>query len=832
MQSIPPLISSLALLAAAGVVFRLAKPHRFRHAGWLAAIAPAIVTVWQLLQVDNVASGVFPLESYDWAPQLGLILSLRLDGLALFFGIIITGIGTMIAVYTAYYLEDDPRQGFFYSLLFIFMASMLGLVWSDNLISLFVFWEGTSITSYLMIAYKSQYKDAVYGGRRAMLVTGLGGLAMLFGLVLLGVEAGTYSISAIIATPGLVDSPLYPAALFLLLVGAFTKSAQFPFHFWLPGAMAAPTPASAYLHSATMVKAGVFLLARLHPALSDSPLWFWSLFICGGITMVLGATSALRYFDIKGLLAYATVSQLGILVMLLAFRVEYAYTAVVISILAHALYKGPLFLVAGIVDHATGTRDLRRFGGLGREMPLVAAVAVVAALSMAGLPPLFGFVAKELLLETAYQYTLDPLTMVVGWIGFIAVAVTGAFFVGYSLTLLWELFFRPKPTEGEHAHIHHAPDVWITLPPLLLALVGTSIPFFMAAIEGPFFDPVAGAIAGYPITMHLALWHGWNLVLITSLVAIVAGVLIFFGRGTIRAGFERVPSQINGVYIFDKIIYSGYDFANWATRTVQGGTLSSQASVMIGAGVTMLIVALLRSNWLLDLGVNWAEMPRIPEVALAATAIIAAFITVRVRTRLNAIISVGVVGIIATLYFVFFDAPDLALTQLLIDILTIVLLILVFYRMPPQELPPINRRLRIRNMAVAISAGFLGFFLVLFAVGERYHPVISDYFSLNAVALGHGANVVNVILVDFRALDTLGEITVLAIAAVGGYALLRSIMLREKPPATRPVISSDSGGDSAHGDGGHSDAGHGDAGHSDAGHSASHNGETEAEKHA
>jgi multicomponent Na+:H+ antiporter subunit A len=793
MQNIPPLVSSLALLTLTGLILRLVAPHRFRHAGWLAAIPPAMVTAWQIAQINQVAAGQFLAETYAWAPQLGLSLSLRLDGLALFFGLIITGIGTAIALYTAYYLEDDRRQGFFYCLLFLFMASMLGLVWSDNLLTLFVFWEGTSITSYLLIAYKSEYQDAVYGGRRALLVTGLGGLAMLFGLVLLGSEAGSYSISEIIATPGLEESALYPAALFLLLIGAFTKSAQFPFHFWLPGAMAAPTPASAYLHSATMVKAGVFLLARLHPALSDSPLWFWSLFLAGGITMLLGATSALRYHDIKGLLAYATVSQLGILVMLLAFRSEYAYTAVVISILAHALYKGPLFLIAGIVDHATGTRDLRRFGGLGRQMPLVAGAAVLAGVSMAGLPPLFGFVAKELLLETVYQVAYDPVTATVGWIGFIATAITGAFFVGYSFTLLWELFFRPHPTQGEHAHIHHAPDFWFVLPPLALTLLGTSIPFFMATIEGPFFDPVASAIAGFPIQMHLALWHGWNLVLITSLLAIGAGTLIFLGRDGVRAAFARVPANINGAYLFDKIIYANYDLANWTTRTVQGGTLSSQVSVMISAGVIVLVTALVFSNRLQDLAVNWTNTPRIPELTLAATAIIAALIAVRVRTRLNAIISVGVVGIIATLFFVFFDAPDLALTQLLIDILTIVLLILVFYRMPPQELPPISRPLRIRNTAVAVAAGFFGFFLVLFAVGDPFYPTISDYFSLNAVALGHGANVVNVILVDFRALDTLGEITVLAIAAVGGYALLRSVLLRESPPATRPVAQTTAG---------------------------------------
>ncbi len=365
----PVLLLSLLLLSATGLLLWIVRPHRFRFAGWLAAIPPALVTALQLSQLVPVSQGIFLNEVYPWAPSLWLEVNLWLDGLALLFGLIITGIGTAVALYTAYYFEDDERQGYFYLLLFLFMTSMLGLVWSNNLLTLFVFWEGTSITSYLLIAFKTKDPASLKGGRTAFVVTGFGGLAMLAGFTLIGVETGTLNIAELLSMD-LTTNPYYPIFLGLILLGAFTKSAQFPFHFWLPGAMAAPTPASAYLHSATMVKAGVFLLARLHPTLSDSPLWFWTLLIVGGITMLLGAISAIRYYDMKALLAYATVSQLGVLVMLLAFQGEEAYIAVAVGILAHALYKGPLFMVAGIVDHATGTRDLRRLGRAGAPAAL------------------------------------------------------------------------------------------------------------------------------------------------------------------------------------------------------------------------------------------------------------------------------------------------------------------------------------------------------------------------------------------------------------------------------------------------------------------------------
>jgi len=782
---VPALTISLVTLAITGPILWLLRPHRSRLFAWLAALPPLAVTVWLLFQSIPISQGAVIAESYAWAPAYGLELSLRLDGLGLLFGLVIAGIGTGIALYTGYYFDDDSSQGFFYFLLFLFMSSMLGVVWTDNLLALFVFWEGTSITSYLLIGFRTDDKKAMAGARTAFVVTGLGALAMLGGFVILGISAGTYTISELVTMPDLMADPIIPVALVLVLLGAFTKSAQFPFQFWLPGAMAAPTPASAYLHSATMVKAGVYLLARLHPAFAGNDLWFWSLFIVGGITMLLGAISALRYYDLKALLAYATVSQLGILVMLLAFDSEYAYVAVAIGILAHALYKGPLFMMAGIIDHATGTRDIRRLAALWRPLPWVAAVGFIAGLSMAGIPPFFGFLAKETLLETFYEFGLSE--GMAGWIGFIMAAVTGAFFVGYSFTLMWETFLRKRPAEEPAATVHHAPPFAFVLPPLALALTGVIAVIFLGPLSEYIIGPAAGAISGVTLEVHLALWHGFTPILITSLIAISAGVVIFLLRNSVRAAFTHAPARMTSSYAFDQIDKGSYAVADWSTSKVQGGTLATQASIVMLAGVIVLFFAIFRMGLGNEIWSRWDIRDvdiRLYEALTVILIIFAAITTTRARSRLTGIISIGVVGIAVTLFFVLYSAPDLALTQLLVEVLTVVLLILIFYRIPEEDRPVLPRNAHIRNVAVAALAGIFGFTLTLVALPGAYTPVISDYFLLNSVAGGHGGNVVNVILVDFRGYDTMGEITVLVIAALGGYALLRAPRFR--PLHTEP----------------------------------------------
>ena len=793
------LAASIALIFISGVILYWIRPYKRPWAGWLSALPPLAVTLWQVSAAlpslgsttakaagDNGAlpNGAFFVEQYRWIESLGLELSFRLDGLSLLFGLIISGVGAAVALYTHYYLEDDERQGYFYLSLFAFMASMLGLVWADNLLTLFVFWEGTSVTSYLLIGYSHRSAVARGGARNAFIVTAGGGLALIAGMILLGQQSGTYTISEIVSRPGLTELDLYPGILVLILVGAFTKSAQFPFHWWLPGAMAAPTPASAYLHSATMVKAGIYLLARLHPALSDHPMWLWALLTFGGITMLVGAVTAVRHWDMKALLAYATVGQLGVLTTLLAFRSEAALLAVVIGILAHALYKGPLFLVAGIVDHATGIRDLRRLAGLRHALPVTTAVALLAALSMAGIPPLFGFVAKEALLESLFETAEHG--AFAGWIAFGAAAVAGAFFVTYSLTLLWEAFLRPgsdSKAEGSakesdshlaRTHVHHAPPKPFVAAPLLLVALGTIAPFALQPLD-TFLTHAAASISGAPVHKHAALWHGLTPALLTSLLAIAAGVWLFFNRSFLRRTMAMLPENLRGVVIFQRALDGIYGLGQVTARFSQGYTLATQAAIVLVAAFVPVAVAL-RQIAPGDLLPSNDVLPGPHETVLILLTVVSAYVTVRIRTSLGAIISLGVVGVSVTLFYVFFSAPDLALTQLLIEVLTVVLLVLVFTKLPPDTRPPMQRLKQTRNILVALAAGAFGFFLVLFNTSGAMQAAqtISGFFLHNAVPSGQGSNVVNVILVDFRAWDTMGEITVLALAALGGYALLNA----------------------------------------------------------
>jgi multicomponent Na+:H+ antiporter subunit A len=747
------------------------------------------VALWLCLQLPQISAGNVISATLPWSPRLGLEVALRVDGLAAFFGLIITVIGAAIAVYTGYYLENHPRQGVFYAELFLFMTSMLGLVWADSLLMLYAFWEGTSITSYLLIGFNDDDPAAQDGARRAFLVTTLGGLAMLMGMVLLGTEAGSYSISRLLDTPDLMQGVFAPAALLLIMLGAFTKSAQFPFHFWLPGAMAAPTPASAYLHSATMVKAGVYLLARLHPALSDHPIWFWGLLLVGSATLLVAAIVALRQSDIKALLAYATVSQLGLFVALLAFRSEAAYIAVIVYILAHALYKAPLFLVAGIIDHATGTRDLRRLANLRTSLPVTTLIALLAALSMAGVPPMFGFVAKELMLQSS----LDAgATMgAIGWIVLLVNVIAAGLTAAAAFILLWEAFFRRHSSEGEAAHVHHPPSPPFVAAPLLLVLIAVAIPFLLPPLERMLFAPAIISVSGSVVEPHLALWHGFNFTLLLSILALLAGVLIFAVRAPVRRVLAISLRHIDATQVWEAAVGRGYQLAYWVTRYVQGITLLRQASGLLTSAVVVMVVVLGAVRWPDDFPINWEVEPHVSEVTMAALAIFSAVITVVAPSRLGAIISMGVVGMAITLYFVFHSAPDLAITQLLVDILTVVLLILVFYRIPPNEYMRRSKGADTPGLILSIFIGVLGFFFVLFTVSRPFFPVIGDYFIYNAVPLGHGGNVVNVILVDFRAFDTYGEVTVLGIAAIGGYAVLRAGLFRFRPPDPLKVDAAD-----------------------------------------
>jgi len=764
---------ALAVVVLSGFVVALVAPtvtrHRHNAAGWLIALLPLALTLYFVAQLPRLARGEVLTFAAPWVAELGLAFSLRADGLGVLFALLISGIGTLIVIYAGGYLHGNPFLGRFYAWLLVFMASMLGVALADNLIVLFVFWELTSLSSYILIGFEHESASARAAALQAMLVTGAGGLAMLAGLLLLGQVSGSLELSALLTQgDALRASPLYPAALLLVLLGAFSKSAQFPFHFWLPNAMQAPTPVSAYLHSATMVKAGVYLLARLNPALGGTDLWLYAVGGIGAATMLLGGYLALTQTDLKRLLAYSTVSALGTLTMLIGLGTSLALKAMVVFVLAHALYKGALFLIAGAVDHATGTRDVTQLGGLARAMPITASAAVLAALAMAGVPPLFGFIAKELIYEVGLE-------LGVWWIS--AIVASALFTVFIASTIALGVFFGQTRHTPKHAH--EAPSsLW--LGPVVLAglslLIG-SAPELVSAI---LIAPTVAAISGKPVAVKLALWHGVTPALLLSLATVLVGIGLFFARDALRR--LLAPLRWSGAEQTYALALDGLNaLARGQTRVLQNGYLRRYLMTIVLATVGLTGAVLLNQPiWNQLSNLPWETIwqdARFYELGLAVLIVLATIAAVVSPSRLGAVAALGVVGYSISLIFLAFGAPDLAMTQFTIESLSVLLFVLVFYHLPRFTRLSTSRA-RVRDAVIAALAGGLMTLFVLLAVGVQFQPSISDYFLENALPLAHGRNVVNVILVDFRGLDTLGEITVLGIAALGAYALLK--LRREK----------------------------------------------------
>lgn len=755
-----------------GFVLALAAPGLYRltgrASGWLLALLPLALTAYFITLLAPIASGETVHARHDWVPSLGVGLSFTLDGLSLLFALLIGGVGALVLVYAGGYLAGHPQLGRLYAFLLMFMASMLGLVLADNVLVLFVFWELTSISSYFLIGFDHDRREARAAALQALLVTGGGGLALLAGLLLLGQAGGSLELSALL-THGdrLRAHPLYVPALVLILLGAFTKSAQFPFHFWLPGAMEAPTPVSAYLHSATMVKAGVYLLARLSPALGGTDVWVGTVSVAGGATMLLGAWMALGQSDLKRILAYSTVSALGTLTLLLGLGGPLAVQAAVAYLLAHALYKGTLFLVAGALDHETGTRDADHLGGLGRAMPLTAAAAALAALSMAGLPPLFGFVAKELSYEAALH------APAAGWVAAAAVAANVPLVAVAGLVGL-------RPFLGAAVSTHrqaHEPPPSLLLGPLALAGLSVAFGLWLGGAER-LASAASTSVLGQPATVHLALWHGLTPALALSAVTLAGGVGAYAGRGLLRRASSRWEGAARwGPAGWYELALKGLHWlAVGLTGMLQSGYLRYYLMITVAATAGLTGYALIGRRPL-AVAVDWSDL-RFYEAGLAVLILLATLAAVLLKSRLAAIAALGVVGYGVALVFVLFGAPDLAMTQFLVETLTVILFVLVFYHLPESRTVS-DGAARWRDAALAVAGGAVMTALVLVGTPENYPP-ISAYFVENSVPRGHGRNVVNVILVDFRGLDTLGEITVLSVAAVGVYALLK---LRKRPDA-------------------------------------------------
>jgi multicomponent K+:H+ antiporter subunit A len=782
------IIFAAALVAALYGLPGLNRRGNITQLSWLLALAPTAAFILLAIRVPVVNEGVVLTWQWQWLPSLGLSLGFYVDSLALFFGLLVTFIGILVVVYTGYYYKGDQSAWRFLTYLLLFMVSMLGLVLAGDVLTLFLFWEGTSILSYLLVAYKTESKEARYGAFRALFITGGGGIALLAGLLFVSTIAGGTDYATILNSGDVLRSnETYAVMLALVAFGAFTKSAQWPAHIWLPGAMSAPTPASAYLHSATMVKAGIYLMARMNPALGFTETWFWLLTITGGITMITGAYLGLKQNDLKALLAYSTISQLGILMILIGQDISEAYKALVIGILAHALYKSALFMVAGIVDHETGTRDMRRLGGLARVMPFTFGAALLAALSMAGLPPMFGFLAKETLLATAVHPSLPPLLATLFRWGAV---LAGALMLAQAGLLIYETFLG-KPKDPS-VHGHEAP-----LPMWLAPAIPAALSIILAILPGPkeeaaLLSGAAQDAFGEPVKVSFVLFHGLTVELLLSLVAITLGTLMFIFRHQIRAWQQQLLPNLsfNALY---RWVLSAIDRAAYAATRLQQGKLRPYLVIMLVAAILLVGGLSLTQSLPGSEPLSWPDIDfhgglLILRVMAPLIVIGASAATIALRRDFSAVLALGASGLAMALIFVLEPAPDVALVQIVVDILALVILVLALTRLPREQrhkaqfLSSTRGDDRTRRgtpswIWQALLAGVLGVIVAgvtLFALLDRgpQDSVVSPYYAENAKSATGSTDIVGAVVVDFRALDTLIEITVFSLVGLGIAVLL------------------------------------------------------------
>lgn len=751
-----------ALLIAIG-----SRRGRALHSG-VAAAGSALGLAIVLAMAGGVLGGQVLAVSAPWVPALGLDFSLMVDPLGLMFAAMILGIGLLVVIFGYFYLSPTEATGRFFASLMLFQGAMLGIVVSGNVLLLLVFWELTSLSSFLLIGFWKHKAEARQGARMALAVTGGGGLVLIAGLVLLGMIAGSFDLMTILQRGDIVQaSPLYPVMLILILIGCFTKSAQFPFHFWLPHAMAAPTPVSAYLHSATMVKAGVFLLARLWPVLAGTELYTVIVTSVGLTTMLFGAWVALFRHDLKSILAYSTISQLGLLVMLLGFSIRMAVVGAVLHIINHAAFKAALFMSAGIVDHEAGTRDIRKLGGLAKAMPITALVATIAAASMAGLPPLGGFISKEMMLDETLHIGLFGKS----WLVPVVATVAATLSVAYSLRLAVHLFFG-KPRDAQAHDKAHDPGAGMWASPAFLVVTAVSLGLIPMTLAGPLVSAVAGAVLGeMPPPLGLALWHGINPALVMSIVAVAIGTLMLWQHAGLLRANESVW-HLDAKLLFERTMA----FADKRIRKLMVATHTPSLQRMLLATFAVIVVLIIDGALTGGGSLTGSRtgLPASPVAVIAWGLLIAAtFAVVRAqRQRFLVLIYISVIGLVIALIFVHLSAPDLALTQISVEVVTILLLLLALNLLPKTPLQLSGNPRHIRDAALAISGG-AGIGGAAWAMLTRNpNNPISSYHIANSYTGGGGTNIVNVTLVDFRAFDTLGEIIVLGIAGLAIYALL------------------------------------------------------------
>jgi len=768
-------------LAAAAVAPGVAR--RFpRQVGWLLLLVPAAITVYLLGLAPRVAGGDPVVSVWRWAPNFGLEFSLWLDGFGLLFALLIAGIGTLVVAYANAYLGAREDRGRFYLCLFLFMGAMLGVVLAENALVLYMFWELTSVSSFLLIGFWHTRGESRDGALKAMLITVLGGLSLLFGLLLMGASAGTLSIRELMAFgPGVRAHKDYPLIAGLILLGAFTKSAQAPFHIWLPAAMAAPTPVSAYLHSATMVKAGIFLTARMGAILGGTDLWFYAVAAAGLATMVLGGFLAVQQRDLKALLAYSTVSQLGFIITMFGLGTDAALAAGILHILNHAVFKGSLFMAVGIIDHETGTRDVPRLSGLARAMPVTAVVMFLGALAMAGVPLLNGFVSKEMIFEALLHPPRES-----GWLAAMLplLAVVGSVFTTtYCLLITLKVFLGPQGANTPKPP-HEAPGPLLA-PPLVLAALVVLLGVAPELVAGPL---VAGAVQalGGASGLHLGVWHGITPALGMSIAALALGAILYWRLPYALPVLRRVSGvRWNANAFYQRALQLLEEDSQWWTRRVMTGNIRDYFVYVIGFAVVLTGFTLIRTGLpglrtaLSSLTpIGWLEL--VTCLILMGGAGLAAGAALRISLALGAA-SVGFA--VAVLWFLW-NAPDLALTQTIVETVSIIPLFLAFGFMPALRHRWTAPRVRPSNVAVAVAAGVVSAAYTLLTQGNRLFDTIGHFYVENSLPIGGGRNVVNVMLVDFRGFDTIFETTVFGLSAVAVFTLVASRL--ERGGAVRP----------------------------------------------
>ncbi|MBJ9951942.1 MULTISPECIES: monovalent cation/H+ antiporter subunit A [unclassified Acinetobacter] len=767
-----PIIILLPLILGTTLVLWLKQFSRGVTA--LGAIGVSLSSFILLLtQAKTVLSGNAILEQWQWLPRIGIDFSFRLDALSLIFSLLITGIGTLIYIYAYYYLNPKNSLSKLYSLLMLFMAAMLGISLSNNLIILLVFWELTSISSFLLVGYWSNYEAAQRGARMALTITGMGGLAMLGGFILIGHIAGTYQIDQLTTmTTTIQSSGLFVPALLLILLGAFTKSAQFPFHFWLPNAMAAPTPVSAYLHSATMVKAGIFLVARLLPIFVGSALFHNLVTTIGLFTLCMAAFFAIFKEDLKGLLAYSTISHLGLIMCLLGMGSPLAVAAAIFHIINHATFKAALFMIAGIIDHESGTRDLRKLSGLWQLLPFTATLTMITAASMAGVPLTNGFISKEMF------FTELLANLSGGYVVLAAIVATlaGLFAVAYSVRLVHGVFFDGEVGRDVPNKNAHEPPLGMRLPAIVLATLCILVGILPALLVENIVN--AGTRASTQHLnfegVHLAIWHGFNLPLLMSAVALIGGVVFYFALakgGRIRE-IDLDPSlgRLQGKLLFEDFLKNLLSLSRKLKKSTETGSLQNYLLLILALSIALVAAPLLNQN----LTTGTRELTHAPFTAIVLWLLLFSACWMMLwfhHERIKAVLISGAIGLVVTMIFVTLSAPDLALTQITVDVVTTVLLLMSLSLLPQLTPYESSRTRRWRDAVIAIGGG-IGIGWIAWLIMTRDHHSISWFFVQQSLPLGGGSNIVNVILVDFRGFDTFGEIAVLGIAAIGALCMM------------------------------------------------------------